>query len=230
MSSAPTSGHIEIRGARVHNLKNIDLDIPRHQLVVICGVSGSGKTDLAVDTLYTEGQRRFIETFSSHSRQFLERLENPKPDRIDGLPPAIAVKQQSASRSNRVTIGAATETIDYLRLLYSKIADLICPICNVLVEKHSPQSAAEQLAALPAGTRAMICFEPTKGIPNPLIQFQTAGFVRIIADGQILNISDVVNSSFSDLLVVVDRLVIGQQDENRVRDSLETAFRHGDGR
>jgi excinuclease ABC subunit A len=225
-----SSGQIEIRGARVHNLKNIDLDIPRHELIVICGVSGSGKTSLALDTLYAEGQRRYIETLSLQARQFLERLDKPEADRIDGIPPAIAVKQHAASRSNRVTIGAATETIDYLRLLYAKIADLACPTCGRGIEKHSPQSAAEQLAALAAGTRAMICIELAVRSPDLLTHLQSAGFVRIIADGQVRNISDATNDSVSDLLVVVDRLVIGQQDENRVRDSIETAFRHGDNR
>src|SRR6185369_14187150 len=186
MSVAATSGHIEIRGARVHNLKNINLDIPRHQLVVICGVSGSGKTSLALDTLYAEGQRRYIETFSLHTRQFLERLDKPEADRVDGIPPAIAVKQHNASRSNRVTISAATETIDYLRLLYSKIADLFCPSCGQQIKKHSPQSASEELALLPPGTRLMICFkprpEPNSSVTETLSHFQAAGFVRAIAN------------------------------------------------
>jgi excinuclease ABC subunit A len=233
MSSAPTSGHIEIRGARVHNLKNIDLDIPRHQLVVICGVSGSGKTSLALDTLYTEGQRRYIETFSLHTRQFLERLDKPEADRIDGIPPAIAVKQHSASRSNRVTIGAATETIDYLRLLYSKIADLICPTCGQHIEKHSLQSASEKLIMLPSDTRLMICFKPPheskSQVAETLGQFQAAGFVRAVVDGHVVNIVDAAKASGADHLIVVDRIVLGQQDNARLRDSLETAFRHADG-
>jgi excinuclease ABC subunit A len=218
----------------VHNLKGIDLDIPRHQLVVICGVSGSGKTSLALDTLYAEGQRRYIETFSLQARQFLERLDKPEADRIDGIPPAIAVKQHVASRSSRVTIGTATEAIDYLRLLYAKIADLVCPTCGQPVAKHSPQSAAEQLTALPQRTRIMICFEPppgpASGPKEALSYYQSAGFVRLIAAGQLLNIADAVNDSSNDVLVVVDRLVIGQQDPNRLRDSIETAFRHGNGR
>src|SRR6476660_6679173 len=129
MNAAQTAGHIEIRGARVHNLKNIDVDIPRHGLVVICGVSGSGKTSLALDTLYAEGQRRYIESFSLYTRQFLERLDKPQADRIDGLPASIAVTRSEASRSSRSTIGTATETIDYLRLLYAKIGHLFCPSC-----------------------------------------------------------------------------------------------------
>jgi excinuclease ABC subunit A len=121
------SRNIELRGVAVHNLKHIDLDIPQHQLVVICGVSGSGKTSLALDTLYAEGQRRYIESFSLYTRQFLERLDKPQADRIDGLPASIAVTRDDVSRSSRATIGTATETIDYLRLLYAKIGRLFCP-------------------------------------------------------------------------------------------------------
>src|SRR5438477_2155888 len=152
------SRNIELRGVSVHNLKHIDLDIPQHQLVVVCGVSGSGKTSLALDTLYAEGQRRYIESFSLYTRQFLERLDKPQAERIDGLPAAIAVTRNDVSRSNRATIGTTTETIDYLRLLYSKIGRLVCPSCGRPVEKSSPQSAAEQSSRLPEGTRLMVGF------------------------------------------------------------------------
>src|SRR5262245_41673746 len=218
MSAAPTSGHIAVRGARVHNLKNIDVDIPRHKLVVICGVSGSGKTSLALDTLYAEGQRRYIETFSVHARQFLERLDKPEADRIDGIPASIAVRRGNASRSNRVTIGTATETIDYLRLLYAKIAKLVCPTCQQPIERSSPENAATQLATLPTGTRLMLSFPPpalragedwTEGLKN----LQAAGFVRVIANNQTINLADAKDiSAASDLLVLVDRLKIGDQD------------------
>jgi excinuclease ABC subunit A len=118
---------IELRGVRVHNLKSIDLDVPHGQLVVFCGVSGSGKTSLALDTLYAEGQRRYIESFSAYTRQFLDRLEKPDAERIDGIPPAIAVTRKSTTRSNRATIGSTTETADYLRLLYAKIGQIFLP-------------------------------------------------------------------------------------------------------
>ena len=155
------SRNIELRGVAVHNLKHIDLDIPQHKLVVICGVSGSGKTSLALDTLYAEGQRRYIESFSLYTRQFLERLDKPEAERIDGLPASIAVTRDDVSRSSRATIGTTTETIDYLRLLYAKIGRLFCPSCGRPVERTSPQAAAELLANLPEGTRLMVAFAPT---------------------------------------------------------------------
>ena len=138
--------NIELRGVAVHNLKQVDLDIPQHQLVVLCGVSGSGKTSLALDTLYAEGQRRYIESFSLYTRQFLERLDKPAAERIDGLPAAIAVTRDDVSRSSRATIGTATETIDYLRLLYAKIGRLTCPGCGQAVGRSTPESVAQRAA------------------------------------------------------------------------------------
>jgi excinuclease ABC subunit A len=228
-----TAGNIEVRGASVHNLKHIDLDIPRHKLVVICGVSGSGKTSLALDTLYAEGQRRYIETFSLHARQFLERLDKPEADRIDGIPASIAVRRGNASRSNRVTIATATEIIDYLRLLFAKIARLVCPACQQPIERSSPQGAADQLASLAPGTRVMIAFPPgASEAPDQLLtNLKGAGFVRVVVGGNTLNLADTATVGIdSDLLVLVDRLKIGDQDAFRLRDSLETAFRHGNGR
>src|SRR5271169_2172854 len=122
--------HITLRGVRVHNLKSVDLDIPRRKLIVLCGLSGSGKTSLALDTLYAEGQRRYIESFSAYTRQFLQRLEKPEADRIDGIPPAIAVSSGNTSRSSRSTVGTATETSDYLRLLFAKIGHVFCLKCG----------------------------------------------------------------------------------------------------
>ena len=152
------AGHIALRGVRVHNLKSIDLDIPHRKLIVFCGLSGSGKSSLALDTLYAEGQRRYIESFSAYTRQFLQRLEKPEAERIDGIPPAIAVTGKNTSRSSRSTVGTATETNDYLRLLFAKIGHMFCLKCGREVRCDSPQSAAETLAALPPGTRYMIAF------------------------------------------------------------------------
>jgi excinuclease ABC subunit A len=230
------SRNIELRGVAVHNLKHIDLDIPQRRLVVICGVSGSGKTSLALDTLYAEGQRRYIESFSLYTRQFLERLDKPQADRIDGLPAAIAVTRDDVSRSSRATIGTATETIDYLRLLFAKIGHLVCPTCGQPVEKSSPQSAAEQLATLPEGTRLVIGFAARSLDGQPQVELvarlKQAGFIRAIADGRTVDLSADANglNSASELLVVVDRLVAGQSSAQRLRDSLETVFEHGDGR
>src|SRR5208283_5848337 len=145
------TGHISLRGVAVHNLKSIDLDIPLRKLIVLCGVSGSGKSSLALDTLYAEGQRRFIESFSAYTRQFLQRLEKPEAERIDGIPPSIAVTSGNGSRSSRSTVGTATGTSDYLRLLFAKIGRVFCQQCGREVQHDSPQSAAELLQQLPEG-------------------------------------------------------------------------------
>ena len=129
---------ISLRGVAVHNLKEIDLDIPHRKLVVLCGLSGSGKTSLALDTLYAEGQRRYIDSFSAYTRQFLERLEKPAAERIDGIPPAIAVTHKNTSRSSRSTVGTTTETSDYLRLLFAKIGHVFCTQCGQEVRRHTP--------------------------------------------------------------------------------------------
>ena len=149
---------IELRGVEVHNLKQIDLDIPHHQLVVFCGVSGSGKTSLALDTLYAEGQRRYIESFSAYTRQFLERLEKPAAERIDGIPPSIAVTQQTPSSSSRANIGTATEILDYLRLLMAKIGVTHCHSCSRIVRRDNPDSVVEALTNLPEKCRYMVTF------------------------------------------------------------------------
>lgn len=176
--------NIELRGVAVHNLKEVDLDIPLGRLVALCGVSGSGKTSLALDTLYAEGQRRYIESFSLYTRQFLERLDKPTAERIDGLPAAIAVTRDDVSRSNRATIGTATESIDYLRLLYAKIGRLICPDCGNAVQRSSPESAAQRLAELPDQTRLMIAFPvqltESETLQEVATRLQGQGFVRVI--------------------------------------------------
>ena len=212
---------IELRGVSVHNLKAVDLDIPYRRLVVLCGVSGSGKTSLALDTLYAEGQRRYIESFSIYSRQFLQRLDKPAAERIDGLPAAIAVTSRDVSRSSRSTIGTTTETIDYLRLLLAKIGRLVCPTCHRPVERTSPEAAAKRLVELPAGQRLMVGFAAVaadgESREQVLARLSQAGFVRHF-------------ELPGELLVIVDRLATGPQIAERLRDSLETAFQQGGGR
>src|SRR5690554_3181837 len=151
-------GHIELRGVEVHNLQAIDLDIPHRKLVVLCGLSGSGKTSLALDTLYAEGQRRYIESFSAYTRQFLETMERPQAERIEGIPPSIAVVPKNQGASPRSTVGTATETYDYLRLLFAKVGTVICPECGVEVRRDSPENAAGELLALPEGARYLVAF------------------------------------------------------------------------
>ena len=233
-------GQIELRGVEVHNLKKVDLDLPHHKLIVFCGVSGSGKTSLALDTLYAEGQRRYIESFSVYTRQFLERLEKPAAERIDGLPAALAVTHDHAARSPRSTIGTTTETADYLRLLYARIGKLHCRSCGRLIERDSPESVAEKLTQLPAGMKFQITFPkrwsqdlPFSAISAPL---REAGFVRAIVGSETVDLSNEAAAGASrrgaedaEVLVVVDRLITGQSQVQRVQDSVETAFTHGDG-
>lgn len=230
---------IQLRGVRVHNLKSLDLDLPRGQLIVFCGVSGSGKTSLALDTLYAEGQRRYIESFSAYTRQFLERLEKPEAERIDGLPPAIAVTRKSTTRSNRATIASATETVDYLRLLFAKIGRVFCLGCGREIQQQTPQSAAEHLAGLSEGTRYFLTFPrhvlPDEELAAVAAELQAQGFVRVIAGDKLISLADEslpscsVEASPSTLLVVADRLTAGSVGLARLRDSLETAFAQGGG-
>jgi excinuclease ABC subunit A len=229
-----TARFISLRGVAVHNLKDIDLDIPHRKLVVLCGLSGSGKTSLALDTLYAEGQRRYIDSFSAYTRQFLERLEKPAAERIDGIPPAIAVTHKNASRSSRSTVGTTTETSDYLRLLFAKIGQVFCYRCGQEVRRHTPQSVSEMLAGLAEGARYLIAFgvDPTNGGERGLWpSFQEDGFVRAIVDDRLVNLADEPWSESSaaakTVFAVVDRLAAGAVSPERLRDSLETAFAKG---
>ncbi len=230
---------ITLRGVAVHNLKEIDLDIPHRRLVVLCGLSGSGKTSLALDTLYAEGQRRYIDSFSAYTRQFLERLEKPAAERIDGIPPAIAVTHKNTTRSSRSTVGTATETSDYLRLLFAKIGHVHCWQCGQEVRRHTPESTAESLEQLSADTRYLIAFgvQPDTSQQRPLWPaFQEEGFVRVIVGHRTVNLADEPWSEVHDAtaegqaFVVVDRLSAGTASAQRLRDSLETAFAKGGGR
>jgi excinuclease ABC subunit A len=229
---------ISLRGVEVHNLKHIDLDLPRGKLIVICGVSGSGKTSLALDTLYAEGQRRYIESFSAYTRQFLERLEKPAAEKISGIPPAIAVTHKHASRSGRSTVGTATETNDYLRLLFAKVGRVYCENDGVEVRRDTPQSVAEQLAGLPQDCRFLLTAPPAAfANTEPLLlvdELKERGFVRAIIDSRTLNLADqplealLKNIAARDVSIVVDRLTGGAAAQ-RLRDSLETSFVVGGG-
>lgn len=246
-------GSITLRGVAVHNLKQIDLDIPHRKLVVLCGLSGSGKTSLALDTLYAEGQRRYIDSFSAYTRQFLERLEKPAADLIEGIPPAIAVTHKNTARSARSTVGTTTETSDYLRLLFAKIGRVICLDCSTEVRRETPQSAAQLLASLSAGTRFLIAFPvPRDDLTQPgdagsqpggtAAEMLTAwlkeeGFQRVIVGDRLINVSQHELPELAldltdppETYVVVDRLTAGNTSDKRVRDSLETAFVKGQGR
>ena len=225
-----------VRGAREHNLRNIDVTIPRDKLTVITGLSGSGKSSLAFDTIYAEGQRRYVESLSAYARQFLGLMEKPDVDSIEGLSPAISIEQKSAGHNPRSTVGTVTEIYDYLRLLYARAGTPHCPNCGRSVQRQSPAQIAEQVLTWPEDVRIEI--------RGPLVQgrkgefrdlFESArkqGFVRAVVDGELIELSDPpklnkrLNHSIS---VVVDRLVVKSEDRGRLTDSLETALRLADG-
>ena len=228
-------GHITLRGVEVHNLQGIDVNIPHRKLIVFCGLSGSGKSSLALDTLYAEGQRRYIESFSAYTRQFLQRLEKPDAEHIDGIPPAIAVTGKNGNRSSRSTVGTATETADYLRLLFAKIGRVYCRQCGREVHRDSPQSIVEELSALPEGRRFMVTFplvdESGDDLNAQVASLREQGFVRLLAAGQMVHLAEggLRSADAETVEVVVDRLSAGG-DTTRVQDSVETALAHGQGR
>lgn len=232
-----TLGNIIVKGARVHNLKNIDVEIPRNKLVVITGLSGSGKTSLAFDTLYAEGQRRYVESLSSYARQFLGRMSKPEVDYIKGIPPAIAIEQKVNSRNPRSTVGTSTEIYEYLKLLYSRIGKTYSPVSGELVKKHEAEDVIEAALSYPEGTRMMILTEvlPTndKTVNDELKSLMQQGFSRVDADGELLRIEEVLEGSirFKEVFLMVDRAVIDHRQEtiSRMTDSVETAFFEGKG-
>jgi excinuclease ABC subunit A len=228
---------IHIRGARQHNLKGIDVDIPRRAITVITGPSGSGKSSLAFDTIYAEGQRRYVESLSAYARQFLERMKKPDVDFIDGLSPAVAIEQKNPTRTSRSTVGTATEIYDYLRLLWARVGRTICPVCGRELKPDSAQSAADATLALPEGTRMLIAFPLKRSAKVTHAQIvenlKAKGFVRVVADGTVLHLDELPPKTnltkAKELLVVADRLAVSQAERTRFTDAFETAFVEGDG-
>ena len=241
--NARTARPISLRGVRVHNLKNIDVDIPRHQVVAICGVSGSGKTSLALDTLYAEGQRRFIESFSTTARQHLQRLPQPDVEHIGAIPPAIAVTRSQLENPGRATVGSATETVDDLRVLYARHADIWCSHCGLPVAQHSAESVEIALRCLPSGTRYMVTFPVSwdGNIADAARAWLLDGYARWIVGNGVMALDAMAQEADAlpegrspDLSsgsgwVVVDRLVVGRTPEARVRDSVDVAMRRASG-
>jgi len=232
-------GSIEIKGARVHNLKNISLQIPRNKLIVITGVSGSGKSSLAFDTIYAEGQRRYVESLSSYARQFLGRMNKPDVDSIKGIPPAIAIEQRVNSRNPRSTVGTSTEIYDYLRLLFARIGRTYSPISNKEVKKHSADDIVDYLASLPEGTKVIIVSSgeiPENFKASEYFSFlNKQGFTRIEDEGTVINIDDIADYDIfrpgQRINIVIDRLIISHSadDFSRAADSAQTAFQTGKG-
>ena len=227
---------IAIRGARQHNLKDLAVDIPRERLVVITGLSGSGKSSLAFDTLYAEGQRRYVESLSAYARQFLEQLEKPDVDAIEGLSPAIAIEQKTVSRNPRSTVGTVTEIYDYLRLLFARVGIPHCPQCGQPIQAQTVQNIVDRVLLLPEGTRLLILaplVRHRKGAyRKELEQIKRDGFVRVRIDGEVMPLETVpaLDRNFNHTIeIVVDRLVVRPDVAARLTSSVETALAHGDG-
>ena len=230
-------GTISLRGVRTHNLKNIDLDIPRNQLVVITGLSGSGKSSLAFDTLYAEGQRRYVESLSAYARQFLQRMDKPDVDVIEGLSPAIAIEQKAASHNPRSTVGTVTEIHDYLRLLFARAGTPHCPEHGIALRAFSVAQMVDAVLDMPDDTKIMILAPIVRGRKGEFEEvfkdMQAQGFVRFRVDGQILEISELQalkKNEKHDLDVVIDRLKVREDIKQRLAESIETALRLADGR
>ena len=227
---------IVIRGAREHNLKNIDLEIPRDKLVVISGISGSGKSSLAFDTLYAEGQRRYVESLSAYARQFLGQLEKPDVDQIEGLSPAISIDQKAASHNPRSTVGTVTEIYDYLRLLYARVGHPHCPECGRALGKQTIQEMTDQVLGWDEGLRFLVLAPVIihqKGEHKGVLEdARRAGFVRVRVDGAVTNLDavpEIDRKLWHDIEIVVDRLVVRPDIGTRLADSLETALKLGGG-
>jgi excinuclease ABC subunit A len=227
---------IHVRGAREHNLKNVDLEIPRDALVVFTGLSGSGKSSLAFDTIYAEGQRRYVESLSAYARQFLEMMQKPDVDHIDGLSPAISIEQKTTSRNPRSTVGTVTEIYDYLRLLFARVGVPYSPATGLPIESQTVSQMADKIMALPEGTRLMLLAPVVRGrkgeYRKELADWQKKGFQRVKVNGQVYDIGEApkLDKKFKhDIDVVVDRVVVRKDLGNRLADSLETALRLADG-
>ncbi|MFM8391057.1 MAG: excinuclease ABC subunit UvrA, partial [Methylophilaceae bacterium] len=228
---------IKIRGARTHNLKNVSLDIPRNQMVVITGLSGSGKSSLAFDTLYAEGQRRYVESLSAYARQFLARMDKPDVDLIEGLSPAISIEQKSTSHNPRSTVGTVTEIHDYLRLLYARAGDPECPEHHIKLEAQTVSQMVDSIIALEEDTKLMILapvVRERKGEHRGLFdELKAQGFVRIRVNGEIHDLDNppkLAKTFKHSIDVVIDRIKVRADLKQRIAESIETALRLADGK
>ena len=227
---------IVVKGAREHNLKNINVEIPRDELVVLTGLSGSGKSSLAFDTLYAEGQRRYVESLSSYARMFLGQMDKPDVDSIDGLSPAISIDQKTTSKNPRSTVGTVTEIYDYLRLMYARVGVPHCPVCGREIKQQTIDEITDRVLELPEGTKIQILapiVRGKKGEHRKLLESAArSGFVRVRADGIIYDLSENIpleKNKKHNIEIVVDRLVIKDGIRSRLADSVETASAHAEG-
>ena len=222
---------INIRGARTHNLKNIDLDLPRDKLIVVTGLSGSGKSSLAFDTIYAEGQRRYVESLSTYARQFLSLMEKPDVDQIEGLSPAISIEQKATSHNPRSTVGTVTEIYDYLRLLYARVGDPCCPTHGSTLQIQTVSQMVDQLMEYPEGTRLILLaplIDGRKGEYHQLLErLKAQGFIRARIDGEVVELEEspiLRRNSRHTIEAVIDRVVVRPGNEQRFAESLETAL------
>ncbi|MBQ3814484.1 MAG: excinuclease ABC subunit UvrA, partial [Clostridia bacterium] len=227
---------ISVRGARMNNLKNIDVDVPRDKLVVFTGLSGSGKSSLAFDTIYAEGHRRFVESLSSYARMFIGQLDKPDVDAIEGLSPAISIDQKTTSKNPRSTVGTVTEIYDYLRLLYARLGVPHCPICGREIRQTSVDTILDKLMELPEGTRFMVLSPVVRGKKGRhekvFSDAKKRGFVRVRADGILYDLGEDIpldKNQRHSVELVVDRLVMKPDLRSRLTDSVETALRESEG-
>ncbi|MGH7068873.1 MAG: excinuclease ABC subunit UvrA, partial [Acetobacteraceae bacterium] len=230
------AGFIHVRGAREHNLKNVDVAIPRDALTVITGLSGSGKSSLAFDTIYAEGQRRYVESLSSYARQFLELAGKPDVDQIEGLSPAISIEQKTTSHNPRSTVGTVTEIHDYMRLLWARVGVPYSPATGLPIEAQTVSQMVDRVLAMPEGTRLLLLAPVVRGrkgeYRKELAELSRKGFTRVKVDGTLYEIAEVpaLNRKINhDIEAVVDRVVVRAGLESRLADSFETALGLADG-
>ena len=228
--------YITVKGAREHNLKNIDLKIPRDKFVVLTGLSGSGKSSLAFDTIYAEGQRRYVESLSSYARQFLGQADKPDVDKIEGLSPSISIDQKSTNRNPRSTVGTVTEIYDYLRLLYARIGIPHCPKCGKEITKQTVDQMVDEIMKLPERTKFLVLAPVVRGRKGEhvklLAQAKRSGFVRVIIDGSQYELSEEIKldkNKKHNIDIIVDRLVMKEGIEKRLTDSIETSLKLSEG-
>ncbi|MDT4946642.1 MAG: excinuclease subunit, partial [Pseudonocardiales bacterium] len=220
-----------VRGAREHNLKDVNLDLPRDAMIVFTGLSGSGKSSLAFDTIFAEGQRRYVESLSAYARQFLGQMDKPDVDFIEGLSPAVSIDQKSTSKNPRSTVGTITEVYDYLRLLYARIGKPHCPICGEPITKQTPQQIVDRVMELPEGTRFQVLAPVVRGRKGEYAELfrelQTKGFARARVDGVVVTLTEppkLAKYEKHDIEVIVDRLSVKDSSKRRLTDSVETAL------
>ncbi|MDE7274641.1 MAG: ABC-ATPase UvrA, partial [Lachnospiraceae bacterium] len=232
----PKGEVIKIRGANEHNLKNIDLDIPRNKFVVLTGLSGSGKSSLAFDTIYAEGQRRYMESLSSYARQFLGQMEKPNVERIEGLSPAISIDQKSTNRNPRSTVGTVTEIYDYFRLLYARIGIPHCPNCGREIRRQTVDQMVDQIMELPQGTKLQLLAPVVRGRKGEhakvLDRAKKSGYVRVRIDGNLYDLSEEIKLEKNikhNIEIIVDRIAVKEGIERRLTDSIENVMALSDG-